>query len=172
QRRHTRFSRDGSSDVCSSDLVLAEVGHPHARQQRRSDAPHRRPRYGGCDSRLRLPASAQDPSSQTARSIMPQTLVQARPPMELDGTNRSLMALPWRSGKMKHRVAAHLGLSIDDSRIRIEVDQQANQGLCLALALLVFDLIDTIALFDVSESSNTKLELRRAPRGQEFASLG
>src|SRR5207302_7223665 len=29
RRRHTRFSRDWSSDVCSSDLFLVE---PHARQ--------------------------------------------------------------------------------------------------------------------------------------------
>src|SRR5690606_40605977 len=27
RRRHTRFSRDWSSDVCSSDLALAEVAH-------------------------------------------------------------------------------------------------------------------------------------------------
>src|SRR5690606_12287136 len=29
RRRHTRFSRDWSSDVCSSDLVLALLGHPY-----------------------------------------------------------------------------------------------------------------------------------------------
>src|SRR5207302_6878171 len=28
RRRHTRFSRDWSSDVCSSDLVLADVVRP------------------------------------------------------------------------------------------------------------------------------------------------
>src|SRR5690606_39552173 len=28
-RRHTRFSRDWSSDVCSSDLVFAEIGYLH-----------------------------------------------------------------------------------------------------------------------------------------------
>src|SRR5690606_28666133 len=29
RRRHTRFSRDWSSDVCSSDLVIRGLEHPH-----------------------------------------------------------------------------------------------------------------------------------------------
>src|SRR5690606_39445310 len=29
RRRHTRFSRDWSSDVCSSDLVLRRAAHAH-----------------------------------------------------------------------------------------------------------------------------------------------
>src|SRR6266511_4471608 len=41
RRRHTRFSRDWSSDVCSSDLALARV------RVRPADAAHRRRRVAG-----------------------------------------------------------------------------------------------------------------------------
>src|SRR5690606_41046317 len=36
RRRHTRFSRDWSSDVCSSDL--SQAGHPHSGGVRRGRA--------------------------------------------------------------------------------------------------------------------------------------
>src|SRR5690606_39739971 len=41
-RRHTRFSRDWSSDVCSSDLRKPQ----HLRQQRQGAGPHQRPPQG------------------------------------------------------------------------------------------------------------------------------
>src|SRR5690606_40880686 len=43
RRRHTRFSRDWSSDVCSSDLteVIDRIGRHHG-QSRRTEVPARR----------------------------------------------------------------------------------------------------------------------------------
>src|SRR5690606_14723278 len=39
RRRHTRFSRDWSSDVCSSDLAPGRIERDHAREQRHVPAP-------------------------------------------------------------------------------------------------------------------------------------
>src|SRR5687768_17715881 len=65
RRRHTRCSRDWSSDVCSSDLAVAEIfaWGPRSQllRQRNRDNIHAR---RGCLSRLARPCGPPDPDER------------------------------------------------------------------------------------------------------------
>src|SRR5207247_7333905 len=66
RRRHTRSTRDWSSDVCSSDLLAAGPACGHrAREQR--DRTDRRRGGDGCAARSRSPARRQLARSEERR---------------------------------------------------------------------------------------------------------
>src|SRR5438105_12424726 len=54
RRRHTRSTRDWSSDVCSSDLVAEPALRPHRAPAQPREAVPRRCGVGECESLLRL----------------------------------------------------------------------------------------------------------------------
>lgn len=72
---------------------------------------------------------------------------------------------------MKHRAAARLCLQTESGRVRIESNKEHVEELCLSLTLLMFDLVNTIQLFDPTVSLETRLEIRKANIEQMFSSL-
>src|SRR5690606_39903366 len=67
RRRHTRFSRDWSSDVCSSDLPSRQSGRASRRQATSARAPDPPPESGRSSSGC-PPAGAPSPGGPNRRS--------------------------------------------------------------------------------------------------------
>ncbi len=72
---------------------------------------------------------------------------------------------------LKHRAEARLQLFDENSTIRIKVDRELVEGVCLALTLLSLEEVDIVALFDSSISLNTRLELCRTSDSKDTSSM-
>src|SRR5690606_38487083 len=108
RRRHTRFSRDWSSDVCSSDLAGVLLGADRERGLRGA----RRGGQGGADVRARrrtrrgLIAHTPGSGDRLPRRVRAQPATAAPPTSTLTHTPCAAHAHPRRAGEAEYSAAA------------------------------------------------------------------
>src|SRR5690606_21127634 len=129
RRRHTSFSRDWSSDVCSSDL------RPYGADRRDPDLPRRRPAARTSRRRQLHRDCTQGRPDGHPRFLRPR---KGRPRQFKKGTGMTKIALMGAGGKMGVRLATNLM----DSRFDVAPVEVAEAGRARLKAATGLDCID------------------------------